>query len=66
MSRCIICGREFVVGDEMQAFIRCIEEPEGSWSSTYVIDDGYQESASSNNDKIKRRHALCAEEDTYE
>ena len=58
-SSCILCDIPFVSGDMLQAFLRCPEEPGGSWTLPVRIDSEYQDRHCVNNDKIKRKHAHC-------
>ena len=62
MSRCIVCHREFKEGEYLQAFLRCTEDPSGSWTDSFRVDADYQNRAQCNNDKIKRKHETCKEE----
>lgn len=59
MSKCIVCKKLFVEGDMLQAFLRCPEDYDGSWTKPIKVDIGYQERSTRNNDKIKRKHLDC-------
>lgn len=62
VAACIVCGKPFEVGDTISAFLRCPEDPRGSWTGPYPVDAGFQERHARNADKIKRRHGECIPE----
>jgi len=59
MSSCIVCGKKFKEGDYLQAFLRCPEDPNGSWTEPVLVDSEYQTRANAICDKIKRKHKEC-------
>ncbi|MCK5613715.1 hypothetical protein KAR91_68255 [Candidatus Pacearchaeota archaeon] len=58
-SKCIVCNKAFKEGDMLQAFLRCPEDPDGSWTAPIGVDRGYQERSERNNDTIRRKHLAC-------
>ena len=67
VSKCVVCGKEFVEGDWLQAFLRSKDKPEGDWSDAIEVDARFQERIVFNGDKIKRRHARhCFTKDSAE
>lgn len=58
-SFCIVCDKPFQQGDFLQAFLRCPEEPLGSWTTPALVDKLYQTRAAKNKDNIKRKHRDC-------
>ena len=64
ISKCIVCDEPFKEGDYLQAFLRCPEDPEGSWTLPALVDKEYQTRAKINIDKIKRNHKDCEHECT--
>jgi len=59
MSKCIVCKKVFIEGELLQAFLRCPEDPNGSWTAPIKVDNGYQERSERNNDTIRRKHLDC-------
>ena len=65
-DRCMVCRKPFKTGDLLQAFLRCPEEPQGSWTDPAVVDSEYQEraakhKAAGSGDNAKRKHFNCKE-----
>lgn len=58
-SKCIVCRIAFIEGDELQAFLKCPEDPSGSWTTPILVDANYQKRSQVNNDSIKRKHLSC-------
>lgn len=58
-ARCMVCKRVLKTGERMQAFLRCPNDPSGSWTKPVVVDPGFQERHMGNRDGIKRKHAGC-------
>jgi hypothetical protein len=64
-SKCVICNKEFVEGDLLQAFLRNPEDPAGSWTKPVEVDSEYQIRHARNQDKIQRKHHSCEVSDSY-
>ncbi len=58
-SKCIVCREAFKEGDKVQAFLRCPDDPEGSWTRPIGVDAGFQARSKIVNDNIKRKHGSC-------
>ena len=58
-SKCIVCGSPFKKDDKLQAFLRCPDNPDGSWTTPVVVDSGFQSRFVAMNDSIKRKHEGC-------
>jgi len=59
MSKCIVCNQDFKVGDYLQAFLRCPDDPKGSWTKPALVNENYQKRSLLNKDSIKRKHINC-------
>lgn len=64
ISCCVVCGEAFKEGDKLQAFLRCPEDPLGSWTKPYLVDKDYQKrseenKAKGNVDRVRRKHKDC-------
>ena len=59
ISRCCICNKPFKTGEYLQAFLRCPEDPKGSWTDPAMVDAEYQQRSQKVIDKIKRKHVEC-------
>lgn len=56
---CVICGKPFSAGDELQGFLCSPDDPQGSWTTPVIVDAGFQERVKANNDNIQRKHSWC-------
>jgi hypothetical protein len=61
ISCCVYCNEPFKEGDSLQAFLRCPEDPDGSWAEPVVVDKEYQARSDKVRDKIRRKHYECNE-----
>lgn len=62
-SKCVVCKKPFRTGDTLQAFLRCPDDPNGSWTTTVVVDEDFQKRFLSEGDLIQRKHSKCSLED---
>lgn len=65
MSKCIVCNKEFEEGDEVQAFLRCPEDTDGSWTESIIVDSTFNARVAMNSDRIKRKHFDCETTDMF-
>ena len=61
LSCCVYCTKPFKEGDLLQTFLRCPEEPNGSWTDPAEVDKDYQTRSVKVMDKISRKHFECNE-----
>jgi len=59
LSYCICCAKPFKEGELLQAFLRCPEDPNGSWTAPVEVDKDYQARSVKCMDKILRKHYEC-------
>jgi len=59
LSFCIVCGQPFKEGDMLQAFLRCPDDLNGSWTLPALVDKEYQKRSAINKDNIRRKHSNC-------
>lgn len=58
-GKCIVCNQPFKPGDRLQAFLRCPEEPDGSWTNAVEVDSGFQDRVKQVGGAVKRKHEGC-------
>lgn len=67
MIKCTVCNIAFKEGDQMQAFLRCPDDPEGNWTTPVDVDASFQKRAAESNLKpeleCRRKHSHCGYQD---
>lgn len=59
MDKCTICKKAFKEGDMLHAFLRCPDDPAGSWTRPIRVDANFQQRCAMNKDGITRKHVDC-------
>lgn len=57
---CAVCECELKAGESMQAFLRCPEDPKGSWTKAVVVDADFKNRIREHGiGGMKRKHETC-------
>ena len=56
--KCIVCKKEFVTGDNMEALLYSVDHINGIWTQV-IVDSEFQNRCLKNKSKLKRKHVNC-------
>lgn len=59
--KCCYCNKPLKRGEEICAFLRTIDHPNGQWTRAVILDQEFFSRIVRNKDNIKRKHLHCEE-----